>query len=205
MTTETITIQRTSVRVGTLPAEYGAGRTRPILTIDVELTNDRLSISADLRRPGAFDIDAGGQMDKTIREALDADTINYASGWTAERLRELLDIWARWHLNDMRAECEHQRAGVAVDDDDVSAGTPWNARPIDPTRPTNAYGRHYPGQHSSSWNMLAWVRRDEHPHGLLSYPCPTCGYKYGSAWLTEEIPADVRAQLVTIIRSEATS
>jgi hypothetical protein len=27
--------------------------------------------------------------------------------------------------------------------------------------------------------------------GLLSKPCPVCGYKYGTAWLFEEIPADV--------------
>ena len=31
----------------------------------------------------------------------------------------------------------------------------------------------------------------EHPEGLLTKPCPTCGYKYGSAWLFEAVPEDV--------------
>lgn len=38
-----------------------------------------------------------------------------------------------------------------------------------------------------------WVRHEEHPDGLLSKPCPVCGYKYGSAWRTEPLPAEVVA------------
>ena len=34
---------------------------------------------------------------------------------------------------------------------------------------------------------LGWTSYDEHP----SEPCPTCGYKYGSAWLYESLPQDV--------------
>ena len=30
--------------------------------------------------------------------------------WTPEMITKLCDIWDRWHLNDMRPECEHQRA-----------------------------------------------------------------------------------------------
>lgn len=30
--------------------------------------------------------------------------------WNAEMWLDFLDVWKRWHLNDMRAECEHQRA-----------------------------------------------------------------------------------------------
>ena len=33
-----------------------------------------------------------------------------APGWTHTKLARFWDIWKRWHLNDMRAECEHQRA-----------------------------------------------------------------------------------------------
>ncbi len=94
-----------------------------------------------------------------------------------------------WHMNDMRPGCVHQRAEN------------WDERPIDPTKPIDAYGVHVPGG-SATWNMLVWVRRDEHPEGLLSYPCPTCGYKYGSSWLTEELPAEVLAQVQAL--AEAT-
>lgn len=38
---------------------------------------------------------------------------------------------------------------------------------------------------------LGWLRPEEHPEGILTKPCPVCGYKYGSAWLKEEVPADV--------------
>lgn len=34
---------------------------------------------------------------------------------------------------------------------------------------------------------LGWNSYDEHP----SEPCPTCGYKYGTAWLYEPLPQDV--------------
>ncbi len=97
-------------------------------------------------------------------------------GWTAGMVSRLYDIWKLWHLNDMRAGCEHQRA----------AG--WDKRPIDPKKPTSTYGRHFDGQKQDSWNLLGWVRRDEHPKGLMCEPCPECGYKYGSAWLKEEVP-----------------
>lgn len=35
----------------------------------------------------------------------------------------------------------------------------------------------------------------EHPEGLLSKPCEVCGYEYGTAWLKEELPAEVLAEI----------
>ncbi len=32
-----------------------------------------------------------------------------AEGWDKEMLKKFSDIWKRWHLNDLRAACEHQR------------------------------------------------------------------------------------------------
>jgi hypothetical protein len=37
----------------------------------------------------------------------------------------------------------------------------------------------------------------ESPLGLLSKPCPVCGYKYGTAWKKRELPAEV----ITFIES----
>lgn len=34
----------------------------------------------------------------------------FAPGWDSETWLRLLDVWKRWHMNGMRAECEHQRA-----------------------------------------------------------------------------------------------
>lgn len=36
-----------------------------------------------------------------------------------------------------------------------------------------------------------WTKEANHPYGLLSKACPTCGYKYGSNWLYKPIPASV--------------
>jgi hypothetical protein len=49
-----------------------------------------------------------------------------------------------------------------------------------------------------------WVSPNEHPDGLLSKPCEVCGYKYGTAWLTEPLPKDIRAYVLDILdRGEA--
>lgn len=86
-----------------------------------------------------------------------------------------------WHLNHMHAGCVHQDAEG------------WGQRPIDPDKPLRAYGRHFPGQRQDSCNMLTWVRRAEHPQGLLGEPCPTCGYEFGTAWTYRALPAEVVA------------
>ena len=38
---------------------------------------------------------------------------------------------------------------------------------------------------------LGWLRKTEHPDGILCKPCPVCGYKYRTSWLKEEVPKDV--------------
>jgi hypothetical protein len=35
------------------------------------------------------------------------------------------------------------------------------------------------------------LHEDEHPAGFLGKKCPVCGYKYGTAWRTVELPQDV--------------
>lgn len=42
------------------------------------------------------------------------------------------------------------------------------------------------------------VRHTDHPRGLLGKPCEVCDYKYGSAWLKEDVPADVISFLETL-------
>lgn len=38
---------------------------------------------------------------------------DFAPGWDHKTLAEFIDVWRRWHLNDLRAACEHQRASAA--------------------------------------------------------------------------------------------
>lgn len=91
-----------------------------------------------------------------------------------ELVRQLGYVWRRWHLNNMRAGCEHQR----------KAG--WDQIPIDPDKPLDAYGK-FAGD-VPTWNMAIWVYKKDHPAGLLMEPCPECGYRYGSQWLREPLP-----------------
>lgn len=125
-------------------------------------------------------------------ESGQVEKITPAAGWDHDQIRKFFQTWDRWHLNDMRAGCKHQRAER------------WDQRPIDPSKPLLTYGRHFPGQRSDTWNMLAWVRPDEHPDGLLTKACPTCGYKYGTGWLKEEVPADVLVWLAALPDSPVT-
>lgn len=39
---------------------------------------------------------------------------------------------------------------------------------------------------------------DMHPDGLLCKPCPVCGYEYGTAWNTVEVPEHVLTRLYSI-------
>lgn len=135
--------------------------------------------------------DCRGGCGQIIMEFVEYDPRGYlhvsdivpAEGWDHAKISRLFDLWDRWHLNGMRAGCAHQKAEG------------WEKRPIDQSKPTTAYGKHFPGQVSDSWNMLTWVTPKEHPEGLLTKPCPVCGYRYGSEWLYENIPTDVLSEI----------
>lgn len=149
----------------------------------VKITDGKLSITGVVgpKRNGDC-VGSCGQISDTLTDAefvpaVDIDTAR------------LHAVWDRWHLNDMRAGCEHQR----------SEG--WDTRPIDPTKPLRTYGKHFDGQRRDSWNMLTWVTRKEYSEGLMCEPCLTCGYKYGTSWLREELPADVIEFLASLPES----
>lgn len=78
--------------------------------ITVELGGDPLRLSITGDGPGY-----GGQCQDSIREALKAGTLRrdharYTPDLSVSDIEKVLDVWDRWHLNDMRATCEHQRA-----------------------------------------------------------------------------------------------
>ncbi len=43
-------------------------------------------------------------------QCVDFDASTPNPPWTPERIERLRELWEQWHLNDMRAGCEHQRA-----------------------------------------------------------------------------------------------
>ena len=155
----------------------------------------------------------------------------YAEGWDAARVAELATIWDKWHLNDMRAGCEHQRANWTNRHDKLEVisykltsaalqqrkaartaaadaalkGVPlqitataralaelvdWYSerfQPPDADSPLS--GCYEVAKHET--RLAGWVTPAEHPAGILGKPCEVCGYKYGTAWLHEDVPAAV--------------
>lgn len=87
------------------------------------------------------------------------------------KVQRLVEIWKRWHLGGMRGGCVHQIAEK------------WGDVLLDDTKP------------KTHDNMAVWTRPGDHPKGLLAKACPTCGYKYGTAWLVEAMPAKVEEEV----------
>lgn len=75
----------------------------------IDYTDGKLSISGVVGPLANGDCKGGcGQID--VVELLDEEHTFYR-GWNEKLVREFQDIWNKWHLNDMRAGCEHQRSG----------------------------------------------------------------------------------------------
>ena len=99
----------------TLAAKLGvATSNRSRLVVSVELIDGRLSFS------GSLDTIDGGGSGGQIVEHLEADAEQIAGEPGGRRgigpadLSRLVELWRRWHLNDMRPGCEHQ-TGAAWD------------------------------------------------------------------------------------------
>jgi len=167
-----------------------------------------------------------------------------SDGWTPEMVAHLAEVWDRWHSNNMRPECMHQRAAgwreiaceqvplfhwrltpevvaqasrakraavEAAKRGDAHQSTPEDVRVLnlpwgrttETDTPPSADYRPCPvdlGEGPITYNGLGWLRPDEHSRGILCKPCPTCGYKYGSAWLYEPLPEDVLTFLDSLPR-----
>ena len=158
------------LNIGTIPT----GRTRGNVYCKVEIDEGgKLSISGVIAPLPSGNARGGcGQIDMEFKHRNSADDdkryagslikpedFRFAEGWNEDLWFDFLEVWKRWHLNNMRAGCEHQRA------------LGWEA---------DGY--------------------DKHP----SEPCPTCGYKFGSAWKAEALPEGVQWFLSALPESKKT-
>lgn len=211
----------------TKPCEAGE------ISVTVEITDGangpRLSMTGDVWRNDRRDIISGGQVG--------AGLAGYVGTWAIPRKQfaRMVAIWDRWHLNDMRAWCPHQRSidttkkvelvsyGLTTDafhsrkeaiEDSARAFASGAALELSPTARALVLledwfkDRHTPPDADSplagcyevkkrEQKAIGWLRPDEHPRGMLGRACETCGYKYGTTWLYEELPADVIAEVKT--------
>lgn len=201
----------------------------------IEFANGKLSISGveGPTRNG----NARGSCGQIVMSEWNIGT--YAPGWDAEIEKKFREIWDTWHLNDMRAGCQHQRGPewepkditiyhfrlsdqvekeikaakkralavlltgetftptidevkVCTLEDRITSPTAELPEFLKPYYVPN--GPQYAGDHYNKpfeVKKSNWVNPSEHPEGYLSKPCPVCDYKYGHAWIREEVPAEV--------------
>lgn len=100
----------------------------------------------------------------------------FADGWSAALLSRFLRAWASWHLNNLRAGSPRQREWLA-------------ANPIDPGDCTLTRS-HY----AVACERLAEAGLNPDTEFLFG----GLPYRYGTAWLREEIPSDVLGFLVSL-------
>lgn len=77
------------------------------ITIEYTLRDDkgRLSLTGVIADGLRSDCLAAGQIVNALLEYVKIPS----PSWPKEKLEKLIEIWHRWHLNDMNAACEHQR------------------------------------------------------------------------------------------------
>lgn len=50
-----------------------------------------------------------GDNDRRTSKPITPQQMTFAEGWTADKWLDFLDVWHKWHLNDLRPNCEHQK------------------------------------------------------------------------------------------------
>jgi hypothetical protein len=190
-----------------------------------------------------------GQIDDDLRID-NRDNWKYLNGWNDEMMTKLLDIWDKWHLNDMHPYCEHQKqlgwrelaskkvtiyhyriTNEAQKMKKMAEESALNAlregKTFTPSEEQILYAtlpyavKHYKelseseakyyepkkpiyqgDTGSTEIKTLGWLNTTEHPDGILSKPCPVCGYKYGTSWKKEDVPQDVIDWLFALPNTE---
>ena len=132
----------------------GSGRRNCRVTIEVRFIDGRLSFGGDIWNPRETDCYQAGQCYDTIENLFP----------TSDYVARIVEVWRRWHLNDVHA-------GTQAQED------------------------------------LLRQHRDEYVPGLTSYHEWAClflqqhdllvddGYKYGSGWVREEVPAEIQEEV----------
>ena len=94
------------VRLGSVKTY--AGRSASIYC-KIKFKHGKLSISGvEGPLPSGNALGGCGQIDTHLRD--EQESIKLAPSWTRDMIKRFFEVWSEWHLNDMNAECEHQRA-----------------------------------------------------------------------------------------------
>lgn len=86
-----------------------------------------------------FDHEDKSQNDTRYTDPFKASELRFTEGWNVSKWYKFLDIWHKWHLNDLHAECEHQEAaGITYHNDPSNVcvvcgykiGSAWTFREV---------------------------------------------------------------------------
>lgn len=164
---------------------------------EIEIREDEmgpeLSICGSVWNLNHSDHIAGGQI----------NFIEYVNepAYPMEKIKRLQQIHDRWHLNNMRAGCEHQRelgwrtcpahyAKISTTEVVV------DGLPIF-THKSKLYTITAPNCAGvvETANVNSWDHSFRCSLDALCKPCPVCGYKYGTKWLAEPLPDSIIEEL----------
>lgn len=165
-----------TVRLGTVPT---AGGRFMSVYCKIKLDAGKLSISGvEGPLPSGNALGGCGQIDMHMDQEYRSE-INLAPGWTLRTVNRFLDIWRRWHLNDMVAGSPAQMEWL-------------RSNPVTATYPESHYEK--------VGSALAEAGLNPDPnHTHNGKP-----YKYGSAWLREEVPGNVVVFLASLPNTDQT-
>lgn len=96
-------------RIGSYVDPYNPTH-RYFVDVEVSWTGERLSLSGSECRARTESGAMWGQIVMHWSDSFIDYMDKFSPRWSAATMRELRDIWNTYHLNDMQAGCEHQRA-----------------------------------------------------------------------------------------------
>jgi hypothetical protein len=121
-----------------------------------------------------------------------------ALGW-AEKAKEDLTLY-HWVMTDdamTEREIAEQAAVKALRTGETFTPTPeqtfyanleYTIKTETPELPASLKDYYEKHKEHTETKKAGYTYKAEHSGGVLNEPCPECGYRYGSAWLTKEVP-----------------
>ena len=124
------------VRIGTMNVGYRGPRWVSVYA-KIKLEGPRFTVNAVVGPRMSGNAVCCGRIASIVDTA--KDEIRYNKGWDERLLKDLQFVESRWHLNDMRPTCEHQRElGWTYDTHrgrecpvcEYEIGTKWTPEPL---------------------------------------------------------------------------
>ncbi len=225
-----------SVYLGTQP-EYGRrGEIDAKVFCTIEIRED-----GELSITGVIGPYSNGDCAGSCGQIYDSITVNKpAPGWTKCKIKKFIEVWKRWHLNNMRPNCIHQTPENGFDPsreveiykymlkteyftkqrEIKNEAIEWLEKEGKATISSEAqavlnlplsFTSHVKNDRAeydlkkTETKTLGWLSEKEHPEGCLSRACPTCGYKYGSAWIREPLPQEITDYIAALPEATETN